>query len=125
YYMINTTPPSTYETLSSNSSLYIPVEGTSVSTRMLRGSIKGVNTVYVVAVDNQYGYSQSNAITGAYTLNSTLPDPILNLSLADTSIKSVQLWRASLNWEEPAYKGDSDLTYTIQRSTDGTTWATV
>lgn len=125
YYMINTTPPSTYETLSSNSSLYIPVEGTSVSTRMLRGSIKGVNTVYVVAVDNQYGYSQSNAITGTYTLNSTLPDPILNLSLADTSIKSVQLWRASLNWEEPAYKGDGDLTYTIQRSTDGTTWATV
>lgn len=125
YYMINTIPPSTYETLSNNSSLYIPIEGTSISQRMLRGSIKGVNTVYVVAVDDLYGYSQSNAITGTYVLNSTLPDPILNLSLADTSIKSVQLWRASLNWEEPAYKGDGDLTYTIQRSTNGTNWLTV
>lgn len=125
YYMVNTTPPATYSTLINNSSIYIPSVGTSISTNVLRGAVKGSNTVYVVAVDNQQGYSQSNVISGTFTLNSTLPDPVLNLSLADTSIKSVSLWRASLNWDTPVYKGNGDLTYTIQRSTDGQTWSTV
>lgn len=41
YYMVNSTPPATYETLISNSSLYIPVQGTSVSKRMLTGEAWG------------------------------------------------------------------------------------
>jgi hypothetical protein len=125
YYMVNTTPPTTYETLTSNSSIYIPSNVTTISTTMLRGAVKGQNTVYVVAVDNQQGYSQSNAISGVFTLDSTLPDPVQNLFLSDSSIKSVQLWRASLNWEEPTYKGDGNLTYTIQRSTNGIIWSTI
>ncbi|KUK77824.1 MAG: Uncharacterized protein XD93_0052 [candidate division WS6 bacterium 34_10] len=125
YYMVNTVPPSTYSTLISNSSIYIPVGTNSVSTRKLRNAVKGNNTVYVVAVDDQNGYSPSNYITGTFELDSSLPDPVRNLSLADTSIKSAQLWRASLNWEEPTYKGDGNLSYTILRSKDGTTWEDV
>jgi len=125
YYMVNALPPSTYSTLTSNSSKYVPVSTNSVSARMLRNAVKGNNTVYVVAVDNQNGYSPSNYITGTFELNSSLPDPVRNLSLADTSIKSAKLWRASLNWEEPTYKGDGNLSYTIQRSTNGTTWENI
>lgn len=125
YYMVNTNPPATYATLTSNSSIYVPIDTTSVQTSMLRGAIKDSNIVYVVAVDNLNGYSQSNAISGTFTLNSSLPDPVQNLSLADTSIKSVNLWRASLNWEEPSYKGNGDLTYTVQRSLNGNTWTTI
>jgi hypothetical protein len=122
YYMINTLPPSTYETLISDSSKYVPVTVNSVPKQMLQGAVKGNNTVYVIAVDDQNGYSPSNYITGTFELDSSLPDPVKNLSLADTSIKSVQLWRASLNWEEPVYKGNGTLSYTIQRSKDATTW---
>ena len=109
YYMVNSTPPATYETLISNSSLYIPVKGTSVSKRMLTGAIKGENIVYVIAVDNENGYSPSNYIQGKFTLNSTLPDPVTDLSIADTSIKDAKLWRASITWNEPAYKGMESL----------------
>ena len=124
YYMVNTTPPSTYDTLVGNSSLYIAVgNNTSVSKKMLTGAVKGEdNIVYVVAVDSQNGYSPSNYIQGKFTLDSTLPDPVKNLSIADTSIKEANLWRASITWNEPAYKGDGRLSYTIQRSTDGKIW---
>jgi len=125
YYMVNTLPPSTYDTLISNSSKYVPVSRNFVSTQVLRGAVKGNNTVYVVAIDNQNGYSPTNYISGTFELDSSLPDPVKNLSMADTSIKSAELWRAALNWEEPTYKGDASLSYTIQRSTDGSTWTTV
>jgi len=125
YYMVNSTPPATYETLISNSSLYIPVNGTSVSKRMLTGAIKGENIVYVIAVDNENGYSPSNYIQGKFTLNSTLPDPVTDLSIADTSIKDAKLWRASITWSEPVYKGDGKLTYIVQRSFNGIDWTTV
>lgn len=125
YYVINTPPPNSYETLTSNGSLYIPVNGNSVTAQMLRGSIKGKNTVYIVAVDNQGGYSASNSIQGTYELNSTLPDPVQNLTVADSSIKEAELWRASLSWDVPIYKGDGNLTYIIERSDDGTTWTNI
>lgn len=125
YYMVNTQPPSTYDTLTSNSTRYVPVSGTSVSTRMLRGAIKGLNTVYVVAIDDQNGYSPSNYISGTFILDSSFPDPVRNFSLSDVSIKEAELWRASLNWDVPNYKGTGELEYTIQRSTDGQSWTTI
>ena len=125
YYMVNTQPPATYDTLISNSSIYVPTTATTVPTKMLTGAVKGGNVVYVVAVDDQQGYSPSNYISATFTLNSTLPDPVSSLSLADTSIKAAELWRATLNWEAPSYKGDGNLTYTIQRSEDNLTWTTI
>lgn len=122
YYMINMNPPSTYDALTSNSSLYIPINGTSVPEKMLIGAVKGENVVYVVAVDDEGGYSPSNYIQGKFVLNSSLPDPVRDLSIADTSIKEAKLWRASITWNEPKYKGDGKLSYVVQRSTDGTNW---
>lgn len=125
YYMINTSPPATLSTLESNSTQYIANTTTSVAATKLTGSVKGANTVYVVAYDNQDHYSQSNCLKGTYTLNSTLPDPVQNLSASDASIKSEELWRASLSWGEPLYKGTGTLTYIIQRSTDNSSWTTI
>jgi len=125
YYMVNTRPPNTYDTLTSNSTIYIPVSGTSVSTKMLRGAVKGSNTVYVVAVDDQDGYSPSNYISGTFTLESFFPDAVRNFSLSDVSVKEAKLWRASLNWDVPNYKGAGELEYTIQRSIDGQSWMTI
>lgn len=126
YYMVNTTPPNSYSTLISNSSLYIPIVGNSVSSTLLKGSVKGSdNTVYVVAVDDQSAYSASNYISGTYTLNSSLPDPVRNLTLSDSSVKTAELWRASLNWEEPEYKGNGNISYIVQRSLNGTSWIQV
>lgn len=122
YYMINTQPPSTIETLESNSSLYIPTTSTSVAEGKLIGSIKGDNTVCVAVTDENDHYSPSNKICASYTLDSTEPDPPKNLYITDASIKSAELWRSTIVWEEPDYQGNGDLTYLIERSTDDSTW---
>ena len=124
--MINTQPPSTLATITGNTSTYIDTSTTrTIATGVVDGAIKGSNTVYVVAVDDQSNYSPSNVITGTFTLDSTLPDPPLNLAATDASIKSSSLWRGSLGWGVPAYTGTGALTYKIQRGTDGTSWADV
>jgi len=125
YYMINTSPPSTLASLQSNSTQYIVNTTTSLSARALTGSIKGSNTVYVVAIDSADNYSQSNCVKGTFTLNSTLPDPARFLSASDASIKSDELWRASITWTVPSYAGTGTLTYVIQRSEDNSTWTEV
>lgn len=126
YYMINTSPPSSYSTITSNTSTYISNgTDTSVNAGTLTGSVRGSNTVYVVAIDDADNYSSSNCIKGTYTLNSTNPDPPLNLAATDASVKASSLWRASLGWDVPSYKGTGTLTYKIQRSTDNSTWTDV
>ena len=125
YYMINTEPPSTYATITSNSATYIPTTQTSVAASSFAGLRKGSNTIYVVAVDSGGNYSPSNAINATFDLVTELPDPPSNLIIADSSIKDVSIWRAALIWDEPVYKGTGTLTYYVQRSDDGETWETV
>ncbi len=125
YYMINTTPPSSLSTITQNTATYIATTNTSVAAQAFQGVRKGSNTVYVVAVDDNDNYSPSNYLSSTFTLNSDLPDPATNLAVADSSIKSASIWRASLAWDVPSYQGTGDLTYTIQRSTDGDTWSTI
>ena len=123
YYMINTSPPSALSTLTANTSTYISNStNTSVAAGTRTGSVRGSNTIYVVAADDQDNYSSSNCIKGTYTLNSTNPDPPLNLAATDASVKESSLWRASIGWDVPSYKGTGTLTYKIQRSTDNSTW---
>jgi len=116
--MINTTPPATLSTMLNNSSIYIENTSRSIPSGPLAGAIKGSNTIYVVAVDDLQNYSPSNSLSASFTLDSTLPDPVKNLSISDASVKSASLWRVSLAWEEPDYKGTGVLTYKIQRSID-------
>lgn len=125
YYMVNTTPPTSRTTLEGNSTLYKPVSTTSVSAQKLTGSVRGTNTVYVVATDTEDNYSPTNVISGTYVLNSTNPDPPQNLIGSDASLKANELWRATLTWETPAYIGTGELTYVVQRSSDNSTWTDV
>ncbi|MEI6462224.1 MAG: fibronectin type III domain-containing protein [bacterium] len=125
YYMVNTNPPNSYSSILSNSATYIPVLTNSVPIQKLIGAVKGDNTVYVVSVDNVNNYSGSSCLKGKFVLNSSLPDPALNLLVSDASIKEALLWRGSLVWENPAYQGTGTLTYKIQRSENGTTWTDV
>jgi hypothetical protein len=122
YYMINTPPPVSYATITSNSATYISTEGTSLEAAAIPGLRKGANTIYVVAVDDAGNYSPTNTISATFHLNSEIPDPPTNLVVTDGSIKDAEVWRASLVWSEPDYKGTGDLTYHIQRSEDGETW---
>lgn len=126
YYMVNTPPPATLSTITSNAAVYIDNEtDTSVSAAQLPGAIKGSNLVYVVAVDDEDNYAPGNCLKGAFTLDSEFPDPPANVTVSDASVKATSLWRASLAWEEPEYKGTGTLTYKIQRSEDGTTWTNI
>lgn len=125
YYMINTVPPATLETITDNPGTYFAVSATSVSAQALPAVVRGSNRVYVVAVDDLDNYSPSAYITATFTLNTTAPDAPKNLAVSDASIKSASLWRASLAWGAPDYVGLGNLLYTIQRSTDGTSWTTV
>jgi len=125
YYMINTTPPATVATLRGNSAVYVPTAESSVSARMLPGVIRGSNTVYVVVVDDLDNYSPSNFLRANFTLDSENPDPPVDLSAADSSLKASSLWRGSLAWGAPAYKGTGDLSYFVQRSEDGSTWTDI
>ncbi len=126
YYMVNTSPPSTLSTITSSSTTYLDNDtSTSVSAGALTGSVRGSNTVYVVAADDADNYSASNCIKGVYTLNSTNPDPPKNLAASDASVKASELWRASLGWDVPDYAGTGTLTYKIQRSEDNSSWEDV
>ncbi len=125
YYMINTTPPATYATLTGNSALYIPTSATSIAASSLPGVVRGSNTVYIVVADDLENYSPSNYVSTTFTLNSENPDPPLNLVAADSSLKASSLWRGSLAWDIPAYTGTGSLSYFVQRSTDGITWSAV
>ncbi len=122
YYMINTQPPTNISTLKNNSSVYIPLSDTTVSAGILTGAVKGSNTVYVVAVDDQDNYSPSNKISGVFELNSENPDPPQNLSVSDTSVKGNELWRVAITWEEPEYKGNGEVSYVVEKSIDGSLW---
>lgn len=125
YYMINTSPPETLATLRSNPATYLATTNTSVPQGLLAGAQKGSNTVTVVAVDTGGNYSKSNKISGSFTLDSSNPDPAKNLSVSDASVKSASLWRASLAWDHPDYRGTGSLTYIIERSNNGTDWQEV
>jgi hypothetical protein len=125
YYMVNTQPPATLATITSNTVTYIGSNSTSIASGALSGVVKGSNTVYVVAVDDIDIYSSTNCLKGTFNLNSTLPDSPLNLSVSDTSIKSASVWRASLAWSDPTYKGTGILSYKIDRSEDGSTWTNI
>lgn len=125
YYMINTLPPGTLGTIKQNSAVYLSTTSTSIELSALPNVRKGANTIYVLAIDDIENYSPSNFISAEFTLNSELPDPPQNLTVADSSVKSASIWRAALAWGEPAYKGTGSLTYQIQRSTDGETWSNV
>jgi len=125
YYMINTQPPATLATMTSNTATYLQTNSTSISAGSLGGVVKGANSVYVVAVDDIDIYSSTNCLKGNFNLNSNLPDPPSSLSVSDASIKSGSLWRASLAWGLPVYKGTGILTYKIERSDDGSSWTTI
>lgn len=128
YYMINTSPPSTLATLQGNASTYID-NGTSrtVAATALPNVNKGSNTVYVVAIDNAStpNYSPSNYILGTFTLNSTDPDNVGNLTTSDSSIKSESKWMVTLSWTAPTYQGAGNLTYLVFRSSDSTSFSQV
>ncbi len=125
YYMINTPPPVSYATITSNSATYIATPNNYLDTFIVPGLRKGANTIYVVAVDDNGNYSPTNTISSTFYLYSELPDPPTSLTVADSSIKDVSIWRASLVWGEPEYKGTGNLTYHVQRSEDGYTWEEV
>ena len=122
YYMINIQPPSNINTLKNNSAVYVPTTETTIATQTLVGAVKGTNEVYVVCIDDEDNYSPSNAISGTFTLNSENPDPPLNFSISDTSIKDSELWRVALTWEEPVYKGNGDISYIVEKSLDNESW---
>lgn len=126
YYMVNTSPPLTLNTLQSNVSTYLD-NGTeaSVSASALPNINKGTNTIYVVAVDDAGNYSPSNKISGTFTLNSTDPDNAGNLVASDSSIKSTSQWNVTLTWTVPSYQGAGNLTYIVKRSTDNATFTQV
>jgi hypothetical protein len=125
YWMVNTVPPATLQTMLDNPATYFQTTSTSVPVQALPAVVHGSNRVYVIAVDDLNNYSPSSYISAPFTLNTTAPDAPKNLAVSDASIKSASLWRASLAWGVPDYIGLGDLLYTIQRSSDGVTWATV
>lgn len=128
YYMVNTTPPSTYATLTGNATTYVSNgTSTSVAATALPGVNKGSNTVYVVAVDDADtpNYSPSNYVSGTFTLNSTDPDNVGDLVASDSSIKAQSQWNVTLTWTAPDYQGAGNLTYLVHRSSDGTNFSQV
>ncbi|MHB8362014.1 MAG: DUF2341 domain-containing protein, partial [Patescibacteria group bacterium] len=128
YYMINTQPPQTLATLDNNPGEYINNgNSTSVSTTSFANVRRGVNTVYVVAIDNSSppDYSPSNYISGTFTLNSTNPDPVGNLIATDSSIKAQQKWNVTLTWTAPVYQGAGNLQYLIYRSSNNVDFSRV
>jgi len=125
FYMVNTTPPAAYSTITSNSATYIETTETGIAPGRIPGLIKGSNTVYVVAVDDGGNYSPTNNVSATFILDTDLPDPATSLSVADNSIKDAEVWRASVVWSEPEYKGTGSLTYVVQRSEDGENWVDI
>jgi len=84
-------------------------------------TLQGVNTIYVLSVNEAGNYSLEEAYYATDTFNcvtAALPAPV-QVSITDSSDRSLDRWMLTLQWAAGPGQGSSFDHYIIYRSTDG------
>ncbi|MFA5107494.1 MAG: fibronectin type III domain-containing protein [Patescibacteria group bacterium] len=84
---------------------------------------QGVNTFYVIAVDDAGNTSYSNYASIEFEVHTAAPDQPRNITIVDSSDRNAQRYNITLTWDPPltAASADEETTiyYTIYRSGNG------
>lgn len=83
---------------------------------------QGVNTFYVVAVDDVGNYNFNNYASVTFTISTTPPGAPTNISITDSSVRALDDFALTLRWISSGNNVDH---YNIYRSTDGQNYALV
>ncbi|MBI2465288.1 fibronectin type III domain-containing protein [Candidatus Shapirobacteria bacterium] len=78
---------------------------------------KGVNTLYVVAMDEAGNIDYNNYASVDFEAATSAPGTARNLDISDVSIKETSSWRLALTWDAPEASGSGISTYKVYRST--------
>lgn len=81
----------------------------------------GENVFYIVTKDEAGNIDYTNYSTVSFIANTVAPGIPLDVEIGDLSVKQTQSWRIGLSWDPPA-SSDEVASYSIYRSTDGTTF---
>jgi titin len=110
---------SSYTIYSSSDNITFTVDGTSTNTTYQDTGLNlGTTVYYKYTITNAAGESAQSASVSATSYN--VPGATTGLTLTNPTPTT-----ARLTWTAPTTDGgDSNISYTIHRSTDGTTWGT-
>jgi len=96
----------------------------STTARMLSAgpyaTVKGLNTFYVVAVDEAGNVNYDNYASVDFTADTSAPGIPQNLEAFDNSIRSTKQYKVGLTWDEPADPGSALAGYAIYGSKTAT-----
>lgn len=77
---------------------------------------KGVNTFYVVAMDEAGNIDYRNFASIDFTAETSAPGAPRNIDISDVSIKETSNWRLAVSWDTPTATGSGVAAYKIYRS---------
>lgn len=86
---------------------------------------QGVNTFYIATKDESGNFDNTKYSSINFSASTAAPGSPRNLQLSDVSIRATSTWKLAMSWDTPSVSGASIANYTIQRSTDGTTYTDV
>ncbi|MCX6810118.1 MAG: hypothetical protein NTZ65_05270, partial [Candidatus Berkelbacteria bacterium] len=115
YYSINAAPTMTNLTYKASTSDITTIGPDAFATA------QGINTIYVLSVNEAGNYSLESAFTSSATFTcqtSALPAPV-QVSVVDSSDRTLNRWMLTLQWVSGSGQGASFDHYVIYRSTDG------
>ncbi len=84
---------------------------------------QGVNTIYIIAVDDAGNYSYSNYASTEFEVETEPPGEPQNVTIVDSSDRNAKRYNITLTWDSPTTSSDLNqeddtLYYTIYRSED-------
>lgn len=129
FYSVNSLPS---EQNSVQISVNNPPEGVTIdgSGHVVLSSIpaatqQGLNTFYVVAMDDTENINFNNYNQVQFECNTPAPGAPVGVEIFDTSNRDLQKYSVALSWEEPEFSGVGFAGYIIDRSDDNSSWTEV
>ncbi|MDD5341987.1 MAG: fibronectin type III domain-containing protein [Patescibacteria group bacterium] len=83
---------------------------------------QGVNTLYVVAVDDAGNVNYANYISVEFEVHTAAPGEPQNVTIIDSSDRNAERYNITLTWDPPATastEDENEIYYSIYRSEDG------
>jgi len=108
-----------------DNTVYLASSGEPTSTGVIAAATQqGLNTFYVVAIDNTDNVNYANFASIQFECNTAAPGAPLNPVISDISNRETENWALAISWNTPVGGGAVDH-YRIYRSTDDVNYAQV
>jgi hypothetical protein len=86
---------------------------------------QGVNTFYIATKDESGNFDNTKYSSINFSASTSAPGTPRNLQLSDVSIRATSTWKLAMSWDAPSTGSVGIASYSIQRSTDGTTFTDI